>query len=119
MAGMIQDRKENRELPVKLTEDQLLKVARKMVEVEDKIGGFTTKKKDSADYYKGLIDVEAKKVRDYASMIRSGEMYKDISCTVYFVQEGMKVETIRDDTGEVVESRPMTDHEKQLDMFNE
>lgn len=48
--------------------------------------------------------------------VRDGAAYRDVQCTRHYVYRGGIVEERRTDTGELLNDRPMTEREKQLEL---
>lgn len=109
-------RTESRHLPVKLTQREVLtksKIAAKgmheLKSLED----------DKAEVTKDYAEKIKKKRRDLdtlASEVHTGTEVRPVECDLMPRWSEHMMDLVRPDTGEVVESRPMTHSEKQTEM---
>jgi hypothetical protein len=59
----------------------------------------------------------AKQMSSISKEVRQGWTLRDVDCREVRDEARKRVDTVRLDTGEVVESRPMREHEMQRPLF--
>lgn len=106
-----------RKLPVRLTDTELLakskELAARITELEDV---EATKKSAVAQCKLKSDDLEAE-IHDLAKILRTGREDREVEVKELRNDQARTIEVIRIDTGEIVESRPMTIHELQKPLF--
>jgi hypothetical protein len=106
------------ELPCELTDEELHSRARMISEtigqIDDVQAARTEQMKKFKEHLTGLVEMQ----RKLARIIKTGIEPRMVYCAVLFHTpcEGHK-RIIRTDTGEPVREEPMTDQEKQLNLF--
>lgn len=102
------------DLPVKLTDQELVEKAQQLVDLMDLKG----KKDDEfAQLRKRHNDAMAKmtfEISVLARQRREGTELRPVQCADVPNYHDRKVETVRQDTGEVIGSRPITAADRQL-----
>jgi hypothetical protein len=88
---------------------ELARLIREKAEIEEQL------KSVSADLKSQSVALGGK-INSFAEKIRSGYEMANVSCTVKKDYKKGIVKTFRNDTGELVKERPMTDEEKQIKM---
>jgi hypothetical protein len=88
---------------------ELARLIREKAEVEEQL-------KSVATDLRGQIMALGGKINTFAEKIRSGYEMANVSCTVKKDYKKGIVKTFRNDTGELVKERPMSDEEKQMKM---
>jgi hypothetical protein len=69
--------------------------------------------KESAKSHKKVVETAEKRVRDLREVVATGVEWRDVECEERFYRSTGEVVTIRLDTGETVDIRPMTVAERQ------
>jgi len=64
--------------------------------------------------YKGKIEASEAKIRGNQRLVKDGYEHRWVDCAVESNMRTCKVMVTRKDTGEIIEDRPMTPDEKQL-----
>lgn len=110
-----------RECKVVLTDDELLDRGRRLAQA---IAETNAAERDKAAYnsqIKSRIDISAGETQKYRAIVAEGAEYRNIVCHRFFNYTARLVSTVRDDTGDTIEQRPMEAHELQLhlDLGNE
>jgi hypothetical protein len=106
------------ELPCELTDEELHSRARMISETIGEIDALQGSRTEAMRQFKerltGLVEMQRKLARIITTGIESRMVY----CVVMFHApcEGLK-RIIRTDTGEAVREEPMTDQERQLNLF--
>lgn len=114
-------RKFERELPVKLTEEEIIQRAKEQskleletIEAENEIQRI---KKEAGGEIKELKEGLAEQravIRKFARAVRKGEEFRSVACEERLSDDSVHVETVRLDLNEVVDRRPATDADRQL-----
>lgn len=106
-----------KELPCKLTEEERLtkgdECAAKLVEVRD----LELEKAAQAKEMKAKISRASLRVAELKDEIRTRTEYRDVECSESRDDHTQCIVTRRLDTGAIVDSRPMNDHERQTSLF--
>lgn len=108
-----------RELPVKLTDAELRERAKELGAAIEDHAIAERQKKAAADDFKMQLEALDTKISNLGHIVTRGEEYRPVAITTRKDFERSKVETIRLDTNEVVDSRPMTLDEKQSGLFDD
>ena len=109
------------ELPVKLNEVQLAARARMLAKMALRAIGVEGEIEEVREEARGRIKVLKEdlagirtEVRDLARAIRRGEEPGEIRVEARVAEDNSKVDVIRLDTGEVVETRALTEEDRQM-----
>ena len=107
-----------RELECKLTQKEWRERARRLAQSPVERAGLETEAKRVASEYKTKIGKLEEEERRLASAVREGVEYRDVACHEEKRLEQNAMVLLRDDTGEVVEERPMdySDRQAELDL---
>ena len=106
-------------LPVEMTEKELNKAAKDLVETEDKVSGIEEAKSTANSKFKADIELLEEAAGKLRTMIRTGCEERDVECEVERDFNACEIVVRRLDTKEVVTRRTMTAEERQKDMFDE
>ena len=116
-------RQYQKQLPVKLDREQVVEHGQEMavsallaahVEIEiDKV-------KDEArgklkEMKEGLVEIR-ERLKKLASEVRKGEVVQSVLVEARFASDNSRVEIARLDTGEIVETRPLTEEDRQMEI---
>lgn len=106
-----------RTLPVYLTEDERMAASKKLAETLWERDQKQDEAKSKAAEYRDGIKKLSVTISELQTVVQSGVQHRLVDCEDRKNVAAGTVETYRLDTGEMVESRPMTGVEKQVDMF--
>ena len=106
-----------RSLSVKLTDKELRERSIELAQVLDDVGAAEHEKKAATARFNEAIETLNSRSRTLGSAVKSGTEVRQVECRWIQNMAEIKMELRRDDTGEVVESRPMTKEERQVAMF--
>lgn len=99
------------------TPDELIAMGRELGERQLRLRKLDDDRKMVADEWKAKISAEENAVNNLANKVSSGYEYRDIECTVTFNVPGDGQKTItRNDTGSLVRTLDMEEHEKQEEL---
>lgn len=102
-----------RSLPCRLTDPELLTKADELSVVVQEVSAEEDRQTDVKAQMKAkLTELDARKTR-LAITIGRKEEYRDVRCELQADVQAGTVTVIRTDTGESLETRPMTEDEKQ------
>lgn len=102
-----------RNLPCRLTEEELRQRGDALAETVQELAAEESRQTDVKAQMKArLTELEAKQTR-FAITISRKEEYRDIQCDLFVNADRGLVDVVRRDTSEVVETRPITDDERQ------
>lgn len=111
------DRKTEKLLRYRFSDSEIVEMARKQAELGEMIASLDEQKKSVAAKFKAEIEKHECDRSDLGRKITNGYESRDIDCDVFFNDPAVGLATvIRTDTGEQVEVRPMTEHEKQMEL---
>lgn len=99
-------------LPVKLTEPEIKNLGAEQSRLVRDVISLEAEKKDVAQELKGKIDNHTGRIRDIAEMINTGVQYRQVECRQH--KRGSQMITVRADTGEEIDRRPLTKEEQQM-----
>jgi hypothetical protein len=110
------ERQETRSLPCTLTDAEVLERSAELAEVVTDYAEIEGEKSAHAKHFKERLDGLRSRERALAREISSRSVERDVECVIR--QDPIRgcVETMRLDTGELIEDRPMTAEERQLAM---
>lgn len=102
-----------RNLPCKLSDDELRQRGDALAETVQELAAEESRQTDVKAQMKArLTELEAKQTR-FAITISRKEEYRDVSCDLFADPTRGIVDVVRRDVGEVVETRPISDDERQ------
>lgn len=116
---------EVRPLDTDLNDDQIVTKARELVDSIRKVEALADQKKANAEHFKALIEDEEKRKDELQNIVKSGKDRTDTICRWHFQTNGInelgellfhsELKTlVREDTGAVVEIKPITADDRQL-----
>ena len=108
--------REMRELPIALSEKEILargELLAKEVQVRERVD---TERKEAAAGFRERLDKHDAEIERLAEEVESGAETQDVECALYEDGDRMLMQWVRLDTGEVIEERPMSAEERQLDI---
>ena len=103
-------------LPVRLTDRELLDRGGRVSALLKQIDEMEVEAKETANRYKSDVKSLASKVAQIAKQVRNGAEDRSVECEIWLA-ENSKVETIRLDSGEIVDVREATTKELQAALF--
>jgi hypothetical protein len=106
----------NKVLPVPLTERERLEIGETVAAAQSKAEHAERDKKAADEEYKGVIDGAYADVSAGLAQLRRGKKDVEVQCTVFLDYRLGHYKLTRNDTFEVLESRPMTRSERQMGM---
>ncbi len=95
-----------------LTDAEIAAVARKRASIELEMFKVDSAFNIDKERHKKAHDKLDGEASQLAELIRKGYEMRDAECRIEFDHQAGEVRTVREDTGEVVKTRPMTDIEK-------
>jgi hypothetical protein len=108
---------EFRNLPVKLTEREMDAYGRTLDDKVSELVALELAKKQAADQFKGDIDRVERTVKILGHKVHTGIEDRDVECFWEPVYDRGVKELRRNDTMQVVETRPLTEEEKQRSLI--
>jgi hypothetical protein len=106
-------RNEPRWLPVPLTDDELLLRGNELARALEEKSELEERLKSERDDIKSEIGTRNERILKLRGSIRSKREQREVLCEWSRNDERMVMELHRQDSGEVIESRPMTAEERQ------
>ena len=104
---------ETRELPCKLTDEELLKYGKEFAESVNKLNRLEDSKKSYVSQIKAQIESAQAQVNLLSNKIATGEEYRKVECNIKWDWVNGEKSIIRTDTGEIVQTVIITEEEKQ------
>ncbi len=101
----------------KLTDTEVAKLARQLVETRGKIAGKEAEKQAADAAIKGDIELLEESANKLQELIRDGTQQRDTECITQFDWRSCEVRLLRADNREVLMKRNMTAEERQKEMF--
>ena len=101
-----------RDLLVELTTNERLSKGSELAECEEEIDRIEDARKAFNDTKKAERELVEQRRATLASTLRLGKERKEVTCSERFIFETGTVEVVRLDSGEIVEKRAMTYHER-------
>jgi len=112
--GTIKHTAETHSLPCKLTTGQIAEAAENLASAIQEAEGIEIEKKSVMKDYNSQIDNCKKRIHRLMTHVKNGVEYRPVECDLQFHIEKVLAILVRKDSGELVEERPMTDEEKQM-----
>lgn len=106
----------SRALRVMLTDEEICGIARNMTDEMSKMNAL---EKDLAGIkadFKAKIEMSAATIGRYKTMVENGYDYRETPCVETTDYEDGRFTCVRLDTGEVVEDRGLSPHERQMSL---
>jgi hypothetical protein len=105
--------KETRLLQVPLTQEEQLVAGKKLAEAVRTLVNVQAQAKSAASQFKAKIDEQQAKINGLQCLISDGYELRNIQCLNVMDYTDVIVRVTRNDTGEIVEERKLTEDEKQ------
>lgn len=112
--GIIKHTKEFHSLPVDLTTEEIAQAAKDLATELQELESIQIEKKAVMKEYNSQIDNKNKRIHRLMTHVKNGVEYRSVECDLQFHIDKVQAILVRNDMGEVVEERPMTDEEKQI-----
>jgi hypothetical protein len=96
-----------------LTEQEFKQYSSTLARTYSEIQELEEARKSVASDFKGKIDGSTAEATRLARIIQNGYEFRYVECDVVYMLITKTVGIVRNDTGEVVSTRPMTDEERQ------
>lgn len=106
-------RRITKQLPVPLTEAEMVKLGQDLAHETVEIDAKYAHKSEVAKEINALIEQHENEVKRLSALINAKAERRDVECLMRYDFTGLQVVTTRLDTDEVIEERGMTDAEKQ------
>lgn len=106
-------------LDVILTDEEIAKRSREMSSLVIDRRRIKAKAKADAENYAAQIKLLDQKIESEATVIEDGKEIRKVECKEVLSADRAFVDLIRLDTGEIVESRPVTDADRQQELFQD
>jgi len=106
-------RTETKQLPVKLTNNELRDLGDQLALVTQQIGNEEEDQKQIKDTMKAKMSELSSRQSRLALTISRREEYRDVEVEFVFADDGNTVNEFRQDTGELISARPVRDSERQ------
>jgi DNA gyrase/topoisomerase IV subunit A len=107
-----------RELRCRLTDTERQDRVKELLDLNDKLEELDEELKAAKDEIKSRKSEVEVRLKQLRGTLRSGEEEREVRCTTSPDWDTRKMVTVRDDTGTVLESRPMTESELQGKLFD-
>lgn len=110
-------RRITKQLPVALTEAEMVKLGQELAHETVEIDAKYAHKSEVAKEINALIEAHENEVKRLSALINAKAERRDVECLMRYDFTAMTVITTRLDTDEVIEERGMTDAEKQRGLY--
>lgn len=101
-------------LPVKLTTEEIAQAAKDLASALQQLESIEIEKKAVVKDYNSQLDNIKKTIHRLMTHVKNGVEYRPVECDLQFHIGKVLAILVRNDTGEIVWDRPMTDEEKQM-----
>lgn len=105
------------EVLCKLTTTETVERGQELARQEEKYQRIDTEKKSVAKRFTGELEEAGMEIARLAGIITAGKEPRQIECEIVADPVRLVIAYVRTDTGEEVESRPMTAEERQRGLF--
>jgi len=105
---------ETRPLRCVLTDAERIAAGRKLAEKCAELQRTEEERKSVASEYKAKLDRMTAERNELADRVTSGEEVRRVACKLVLDYDSLTARCIREDTQEVIEERPLSDAEKQM-----
>lgn len=112
-------RTETRSLAVRLTDAEFIERATALAKVNQDIGVEEDRQVDLKSQMKAQLTMLDSQRAKLSSVVARREEVRDVVCDVHHDYDRGFVEVVRQDTGESISVRPMTDAERQMQLTME
>lgn len=104
-------------LPVRLTLEERLQAGEEMAQALSRAEQAEKDMEALKKSHKGIIDEALAEVSMQGKLLREGKKIVPVACSIVKNYRRGDIRTIRNDTGEMVNERPMTASERQAGLF--
>jgi hypothetical protein len=112
---LIRESKEPHILPIPIDKEYRQKAAEEFADKLQAIKDIDAEKKAAAADFKARTEKITEEMNELSQIIRSGKIHRSVPCTLTLNFSTLMATVRRDDTGEIVNERPMTPTEKNSD----
>jgi uncharacterized membrane-anchored protein len=106
-----------RQLPVELSEQELLIKGNELAVLNEELSTTESQKKVANQGFKEVLDRTQEQIDRLAKIVREKKEYREVEVVDRKNMDRMTMDTIRLDTGEVVSYRELQGHERNLGLF--
>lgn len=106
-----------RKLAVALTEDENVRYGERMGRMVGELGAVQDKKKTTTAELGSHEKLLQSQISDLGMVLREGEELRDVECNEVFDYDKGECRIYRNDSGHLVDTRPLTREERQTRMF--
>ena len=103
-------------LACKLTTEDRAAAANQLAEAIQNLESLEIQRKTDTKNFNSLMQQLAGSVHRLSREVANGEAVRSVDCELRLNYTTLAASLVRTDTGEIVETRPMTEDEKQMDM---
>lgn len=103
-------------LPTQLTNEEVQKRGEELAGLFEKIEELKGAKADDMKAWKDRIETAQMNAHQLATIITTGFEDRPVTCCTTFDYQRLSVTTSRTDTGEILDTRPMTEDERQREL---
>ena len=107
---------ETRPLRCVLTDAERIAAGRKLAEKCAELQRTEEERKSVASEYKARLDRMTAERNELADKVTSGEEVRRVACELVLDYDKLTAQCIREDTGEIIEERPLSEAEKQMQL---
>ncbi len=111
------NKRETRTLPVDLTEEEFIAKSKELSKKNKELESLDEEKKKAAAEFSSQIKSVTSEIKHLAQIVETSTEYRAVEVKKDEDIERFVVNYYRRDTGEFVESRPMTYDERQVQLF--
>ena len=102
-----------RDLPVKLTDAEMIVKGQELAELENELRSLEDKKRETSKEFSGQLEAMRKKIADTAHEINTKQEFRDVEVETVRDEKELTIMVVRLDTGEIVSKRLMSNAERQ------
>jgi hypothetical protein len=111
---IVKHTEETHTLPCKLTTEEIADAAEELASAIQELEGVEIEKKAVAKEYNSQVDNIKKRIHRLMTHVKNGVAYRSVKCDLQFHIKKVLAILVREDTGDIIEERPMTEEEKQM-----
>lgn len=112
----IETEKEERDLAVDLTDAEIKVYAGEIAEALTELGRINQRRKNANAAFKAEAEEQQTVIDEKREALVTGQEDRTVTCTRTIDTARLWITVTRDDTGETVEDRPLTEAEKQTEI---
>lgn len=103
-------------LPCKLSEKDRAEAADKLATAIQRVESLELEKRSKVAEFKGLIDVQKERIHKLTIEVKDGVAERPVDCELALNYSKLSATLTRFDIDEIVEERPMSEEEKQMEL---